>query len=544
MASTNDPTPTPGSPSPRGWKLLVASLLEQWKDRAFGLIDAESDPATRRGDPLLDTARNLERLRLHAFLQRTDPALIADGEWRDLRASIQRSIAALADHPVACKAVLEALDRLQDRLQRELAEHVRNERAWRDEAESWPVSAQRGVDQGPGPVETLALAEELEGLLLATAAMLEVADPDAAAQRAQHRHASTEAAGPPSAVDHAAEPAWLNPSRGLRVSAIAMQAARSGEAFRMLDRWLHANECTVDPGLRAMAHDAVLRWTSLDTRAPMSSSLSDAERTLLASVAWIGTARARIRVYRGELALRSDAEEEALGEELIEAEVPEAGTPSKAPATAGQPDEPRRPGRESTDPGAEPALDLARQRLREFARLAQSANDAAARWRLAIETAQRGAPMPSRAMSPIFALVGRLANELRPLRAAATARGATEATFALEWSAASGNAHARCTLGRSPTGEPGATEPTGSKPGELAIRFFDAKGAHWTGLDGQSASWLGVTTTIADGRAVFKTSALREAADPADTIRRGRALFVAGSLWTAEFEAPDDAAAE
>lgn len=195
------------------------------------------------------------------------------------------------------------------------------------------------------------------------------------------------------------------------------------------------------------------------------------DRALLASASWIQTSHARIRAYRMNRA--QDAATARTRRILLR---------------------------------QEHALQLADEQ-------ASSNSD---RWLLVQKTFSddlRGAA----SMRLVHALMWSATPRLAAARAPRMSGGETM----LEWHAPDGEHVSICSFNpRSGTSE-------------LIIEFYNAREELARSLDGQSAVWLGVSITIENGRARFANEALRISASPLDALRRSRALFVGGVLWSA-----------
>jgi len=277
--------------------------------------------------------------------------------------------------------------------------------------------------------------------------------------------------------------------RVIRLHALAMHAARRGELFNALDGWFAATERTIDPCFRRAAETLACGEADVGDRDSLIGALMSSERLMTSSTAWITVSRARIRMYRLEAQDAQDAERIA----ALRRESPSA--------------------------------------LRALENLADFAASNLQRWRLVGERADlatlRDVAKDPDNFGPMAALVLRIADALRPLRAAARGIAADARPTALDWQDPRSNARARCLF--SAQGE------TGSSDSPFLIRLFDVDGEPTRVFDGQSANWLGTTTTIDSGRAVFAPAELRESVSPVDVLQRAGALFIGGVLWTPRF---------
>ena len=75
----------------------------------------------------------------------------------------------------------------------------------------------------------------------------------------------------------------------------------------------------------------------------------------------------------------------------------------------------------------------------------------------------------------------------------------------------------------------------------MTISFFDQAGDPARSLDGQLATWLGVSTEVREGRARFDLTAIRERTNPLEFAERTAALFIGSDLWRADFKPLVDA---
>jgi hypothetical protein len=271
-------------------------------------------------------------------------------------------------------------------------------------------------------------------------------------------------------------------SQAWRAVAIARQVARSGEAFESLDGWLAANERLIDP-LFLSAAEASFRDGD---RGQAGDSRDASSQILIASAGWLLVARARIR--RARAAARDAARQ--------------------------------------SDP-----LDAVIARIEK---LESGARTPADQWRLVCSDDDDGTQRPAHGRPPAAILLRWLAEGANPVRAAARDAEPVSGATMLGWQSVRGDAMARCTV----LFESSAMTATDASNDDrlLVVRFFNAQGEPTRTFDGASANWLGVTTTIAQGRAVFADSAVRQGLSPSSVLQRSGALFVGGEPWLADFE--------